>query len=198
MQNDPQNNPQNNQVLPVTPIPALNQNISQNTSLEQDPEDLHQKKLEQLHNKEIDFKNSRNSKMGFGLILIAIAALTALMLLAFSPHISSLLITKLPLNSPMNFPLALAVVSSISTISSMAIGRSGITKNKKVEEEKKYDGVHTTQELANQQQNSQQLQNPQSQQSGQSNVPSNPAIPVRDSWTEKVKGDELKSPNRSL
>jgi hypothetical protein len=178
-----QNNPQNNHTLSANTTPSL----GQNTPLNQDNEDLYKEKLAKLHDKEIDLKNSRNSKMGYGLTLVVIASLTALLILAFNPYLSK----QLLVNSLFNLPIMIAGVGLSSAIAIVAISGSGIAKNEKANEEKRYDGVHTTEELANQEkqnQNSQQSQDSQSQQLRQ-NAPSNPAIPRGVSWTEAVRGD---------
>jgi glucan phosphoethanolaminetransferase (alkaline phosphatase superfamily) len=189
MQNDPQNNPQNNQTLSANATPS----IGQNTPLNQDNEDLSKKKLAKLHEKEIDFKNSRNSKMGYGLTLVVIASLAALLILAFNPYLYNQLLA----NSLSNLPIMLAGVGSISAIAIVAISGSGIVKNEKAKEEKQYDGVHTSEELANQakqNQNSQQSQDSQSQQSKQSKPPSKT---TGTSWTDAVRGGPPKNQTRS-
>jgi hypothetical protein len=184
-----QHDPQNNQTSSANANPLL----GQNTPLNQDNEDLYKEKLANLHDKEIDLKNSRNSKMGYGLTLVVIASLTALLILAFNPYLSN----QLLVNSLSNLPIMIAGVGSISAIAIVAISGSGIAKNEKVKEEKRYDGVRTTEELANQEkqnQNSQQSQDSQSQQSKQSKSLSKTG---RTSWTEAVRGSPTTNPTRS-
>ena len=188
MQNNPQNNPQNDQTLP----PALGQNTLPN----QVSDDSFNERLDKLHKKEIDFKNSRNSKMGYGLTLVVIASFTALLILAFNPYLyNQLLVNSLP-----DLPIMIAGVGLFSIVAIRAISGSGINKNKKAEEEKRYDGVHTSQELASkamQNQNSQQQNSPQ--QAGQNKALSNQNPSANStSWTDKVKdGGKLNSPTRS-
>ena len=173
-----QSNPQSNKTSSAISTPTSGQNTYSNQVSEE---------LRQLHEKEIDLKNSRNSKMGYGLTLVVIASLTALLILAFNPYLSK----QLLVNSLFNLPIMIAGVGLSSAIAIVAISGSGIAKNEKANEEKRYDGVHTSEELANQEkqnQNSQQSQDSQSQQLRQ-NAPSNPAIPRGVSWTEAVRGD---------
>jgi hypothetical protein len=172
-----QSNPQSNQTLSANATPPL----GQNTPLNQDNEDLYKEKLAKLHKKEIDLKNSRNSKMGYGLTLVVIASLTALLILAFNPYLSK----QLLVNSLSNLPIMLAGVGSISAIAIVAISGSGIAKNEKANEEKRYDGVHTSEELANQAK-----QNQNSQQSQDSQKPKSiQASSINTSWTDKVKSN---------
>ena len=183
-----QNDPQNNQTLPVIDTSALDQQTSPN----QVSEDLYEEKLDKLHKKEIAFKNSRNSKMGYGLTLVVIASFTALLILAFNPY----LYNQLLVNSLSNLPIMIAGFGSISAVAITAIMGSGIAKNEKEQEEKQYDGVHTPQELANQamqNQNSQQQNSPQ--QDGQNKALSNQNPSANStSWTDAVRGDGKKQP----
>ena len=179
-----QNNPQNNQTLPINDTPALDQQTSPNQV---------NKKLDKLYEKEIAFKNSRNSKMGYGLTLVVIASFTALLILAFNPYLyNQLLVNSLP-----DLPIMIAGVGLFSIVAIRAISGSGINKNKKAEEEKRYDGVHTSQELASkamQNQNSQQQNSPQ--QAGQNNASGNQSSST--SWTDKVReGGNNNPPTRS-
>ena len=184
MQNNPQNDPQNDQTLP----PALGQNTLPN----QVSDDSFNEKLDELHKKEIAFKNSRNSKMGYGLTLVVIASFTALLMIAFNPYLSN----QLLVNSLSNLPIMIAGVGLSSAIAIVAISGSGIAKNEKAQEEKQYDGVHTSQELANQamqNQNSHQQNSPQ--QTGQNKASGNQSSST--SWTDKVRGDgKSNHPNR--
>jgi hypothetical protein len=186
-----QDDPQNNQTLSANTTPSL----GQNTQLNQDNEDSSKKKFDELYKKEIDFKNSRNSKIGYGLTLVAIASFAALLILAFNPYLSK----QLLVNSLSDLPIMLAGVGLTSAIVLIPIIASGIVKNENANEEKRYDGVHTSQELANQEnknQNSQQSQDLQSPQSKQSNSPSKTG---RTSWTDAVRGGDNGSnpPSRS-
>ena len=175
-----QNDPQNNQTLPVKATPALGQNSFHS----QVNEDLYKEKLDKLHEKEIDFKNNRNSKIGYALTLVVIASLTALLIMAFNPFFYNQLLA----NSLSNLPIMIAGVGSISAIAIVAISGSGIVKNEKAKEEKQYDGVHTPQGLANQakqNQNSKQQNSPQQAPKGNQGSTS---------WTDKVREDKNKKP----
>jgi len=173
MQHDPQNNSPNNQTLSANTTPS----ISQNTPIDQNNEDLHKEKLAKLHKKEIDFKNSRNSKISYGLTLVVIASLTALLILAFNPYLSK----QLLVNSLFNLPIMIAGVGLTSAIVLIPIISSGIAKNEKANEEKRYDGVHTSQELENQAKQNQNSQQPQDSQQK--------ASAGNTSWTDKVKSN---------
>ena len=179
-----QNNPQNNQTLPANATPSLDQN----TPLNQDNEDLYKEKLDKLYKKEIDFKNSRNSKMGYGLTLVVIASFTALLILAFNPY----LYNQLLVNSLSDLPIMIAGVGLFSIVAIRAISGSGINKNKKAEEEKRYDGVHTSQELANKAKQSQNSQDDSPQQTGQNKASGNQSPST--SWTDKVRGAGKSNP----
>ncbi len=173
MQNDPQNDPQNDQTLP----PALGQNTLPN----QVSDDSFNERLDKLHKKEIDFKNSRNSKMGYGLTLVVIASFTALLMIAFNPYLSN----QLLVNSLSNLPIMIAGVGLSSAVAITAIMGSGIAKNEKAQEEKQYDCVHTSQELASKAKQSQNSQQNSPQQTGQNNASGNQSSST--SWTDKVR-----------
>lgn len=179
-----QNNPQNDQTLPANDTPALGQNTLPN----QVSDDSFNERLDKLHKKEIDFKNSRNSKMGYGLTLVVIASFTALLILAFNPY----LYNQLLVNSLSNLPIMIAGVGLSSAVAIVAISGSGIAKNEKAQEEKQCDGVHTSQELAKakQKQNSHQQNSPQ--QTGQNKASGNQSPST--SWTDKVRGAGKSNP----
>ena len=174
-----QNNSQSNQALPANDNPASGQNPYSNQVSEEE--------LRQLHKKEIAFKNSRNSKMGYGLTLVVIASFTALLILAFNPY----LYNQLLVNSLSNLPIMIAGFGSISAVAIVAISGSGIAKNEKAQEEKQYDCVHTSQELAK----AKQIQNSQDdspQQTGQNKASGNQSPST--SWTEAVRNKEKNQP----
>ena len=125
--------------------------------------------------------------MGYGLTLVVIASFTALLILAFNPY----LYNQLLVNSLSNLPIMIAGFGSISAVAIVAISGSGIAKNEKAQEEKQYDCVHTSQELAK----AKQIQNSQDdspQQTGQNKASGNQSPST--SWTDKVRGAGKSNP----